>query len=430
LSIQTKSAKPDAGFVLYLTSDGILEPLGASQVVAYLVGLSRLGYRYRILSLEKESDLADDVAVTRLREQLRAEEIQWRFLPYRGGTAVRLARMYRNMLTFARQESSGATLVHARSFVMGVLARRLYKLGGPPYIFDARGYWVDERAEAGRWFRLKPVYRLAKALEHKIARDAAAIVTLTDLQRDDFRARFPGKPVETITTCVDFERFRPEVFSDKVPEQVRARITGKVVLGLIGSLNASYRIREGIRLFQFVREITPRAHLLCMTRQQDEMRVLLAEAGIRDEDFTIATASHSDMPAWIAQVHWGLLLLESTYAKRASMPTKFGEMLAAGVRPVQYGCNDEVAQIVRTIGSGIVLESTSDDRLRETACQIAAIGWQRDGLAEARERAREHFSLENGTMKYAQLLQQLERPGEAVLERQQGSEQSEAAGNR
>jgi glycosyltransferase involved in cell wall biosynthesis len=405
--------------VLYLTADGILEPLGASQVVAYLIGLSRLGYRYKILSLEKESDLAHDVAVTRLSEQLRDEGIQWKFLPYRGGTVVSLARMYRNMFAVARQESSDATLVHARSFVMGVLARRLHELGGPPYIFDARGYWVDERAEAGRWFRQKPVYLLAKSLEHKIARDAAAIVTLTDLQQNDFRTKFPGKSVETITTCVDFKRFRPDVSSDKVPEEIRTRIAGKIVLGLIGSLNASYRIRESIRLFQFVREITPTAHLLCMTRQQDEMRALLAEIGVRAEDVTIATASHSDMPAWMAQVHWGLLLLESTYAKRASMPTKLGEMLAAGVRPIQYGCNDEVGQIARTIGSGIVLESTSDDRLRETARHVAAIGSHRDGLAEARERAREHFSLENGTLKYAQLLQRLERAGETVLQKQE-----------
>ena len=45
--------------ILYLTADGILEPLGASQVTSYVVRLAQLGFAYEIVSLEKEHDLAN-----------------------------------------------------------------------------------------------------------------------------------------------------------------------------------------------------------------------------------------------------------------------------------------------------------------------------------------------------------------------------------
>ena len=196
---------------------------------------------------------------------------------------------------------------------------------------------------------------------------------------------------------------------DPIPflPEVLTRLADKLVFGLVGSVNTSYRVRDSIRLFTYVKELRPDAHLLCLTKQPTEIRRLLTMADISEESFTITTVSFSDMNNWLPLITWGLLLMESSFAKRASMPTKLGEMFASGVRPVQHGCNEEVSNLVREAGSGLVLPGLDEDQLRAAAIEIAAMKISQESALRARERMREHFSLQAGTEKYAKLLQPL-----------------------
>jgi hypothetical protein len=45
--------------VLYVTYDGLLDPLGSSQVVPYVLGLAARGVEIDVLSFEKPEALAD-----------------------------------------------------------------------------------------------------------------------------------------------------------------------------------------------------------------------------------------------------------------------------------------------------------------------------------------------------------------------------------
>jgi glycosyltransferase involved in cell wall biosynthesis len=110
------------------------------------------------------------------------------------------------------------------------------------------------------------------------------------------------------------------------------------------------------------------------------------------------------MPVWLRRIDWGLLLLETRPNKGGSMPTKLGEMFAAGVRPVQLGCNDEVRDWVVRTGSGITLPDASDDSLREAAAKIAGARDDRALLRRAREIAQPHFALSAGVDRYERLL--------------------------
>ena len=42
------------GRILYITFDGITDPLGRSQILPYLAGLSKMGHTIHILSQEKK----------------------------------------------------------------------------------------------------------------------------------------------------------------------------------------------------------------------------------------------------------------------------------------------------------------------------------------------------------------------------------------
>jgi hypothetical protein len=99
-----------------------------------------------------------------------------------------------------------------------------------------------------------------------------------------------------------------------------------------------------------------------------------------------------------------LLLNPSSPAKRASMPTKLAEFLACGVRPVQFGCNPEVSDWVRTTGSGFVLPDVEPKTLERAASQLVASAPDRTVTDRARTLAMPHFALESGLKKYERVL--------------------------
>jgi hypothetical protein len=62
--------------VVYLTRNGLLEPLGQSQVFAYLRGLSR-DYAITLITYEKSEDRVDTARMARAQEACAAHNIRW-----------------------------------------------------------------------------------------------------------------------------------------------------------------------------------------------------------------------------------------------------------------------------------------------------------------------------------------------------------------
>ncbi len=401
----------DSKRILYMTFEGVLEPLGRSQVLRYLFGLIECGFSYDLISLERERDLVDTAVVTETERLLRQHGVEWIWLPYRQGSAKAVLENIRAMTGAARQliRNKNIGLVHARAHVPALIAWYLRLRTRVPYLFDARGYWIDEKVAEGLWFTRPSTYAIAKRLERWMFRSAAAVVTLTGVMANDLRSSTlrdkPSIPIEVIPTCADFEEFSLDSKSlNLVPEEIRRRLEGKLVIGIIGSINASYYIQEGVALFCFLRQLRPDAHLLFVTRQREWAQELVKAVGLSDDDCTIAQARHQDMPGWLLLMDWGLLLLKETFAKRGSMPTKLAEMLACGVRPIQYGCNSEVREKVREAGSGIILPDVSEVTLRCAAGQIASTALNSEPLQRARQISRDWFSAESGIKKYESLL--------------------------
>lgn len=402
---------------LYVTSDGLLQPLGHSQVVRVIEKLAKCGHPYDVLSLERPDDLARGDAVAKVQSQLSSAGISWSAHAYdvRGGGKA----AFHNIATLSRLVVSACrgsrySLVHARSYHGGLAAQAAFRLTRTPYIFDARAYWIDERYEEGRWFTHPVALSAARAAEHRLFSDAAAVVCLTEIQADDIRlGRFGdngGRPVVAIPTCADFGDFtleRRKSLPGRVAPDVWKRVRGKKVLGFVGSINKSYRMEESARVAVRAAELDPSLHVLALSGQRAGYEALFASAGLSPDRYTIARADHDAMPDWVALLTWGILLLEASPAKRGSMPTKLAEFFASGVRALHYGGNAEIASWVRRAASGYVMTSLDARALDAAAQFIATSTVDADALAKARAIAEPHFGLSQGVARYAQLLHSL-----------------------
>ena len=67
--------------VLYISYDGMLEPLGQSQVVSYLEILSA-DYDIYLISFEKKSDLNNSSSFNKISKRMQSSNIHWRPLKY------------------------------------------------------------------------------------------------------------------------------------------------------------------------------------------------------------------------------------------------------------------------------------------------------------------------------------------------------------
>jgi glycosyltransferase involved in cell wall biosynthesis len=403
-----------AGELLYLTQDGLLEPLMHSQVVRVVERLAALGWRYRIISLEKERDLADGARVRRLRQRLEQAGVAWEYVAFDWGQSSRAAANNLGFLTQRALElaqSGRIRGIHARAYVPAVAALAAWNATRIPWIFDARGYWIDERLEEGRWFTTPLRRAVARGLEHQLFSTASGVVTLTELQARDVEARFKPlvpRPVRCITTLADFDDFvrRPLAELRSVPTEAVDRLRHQRVVAIVGSINRSYLVDETLDLARRTLERGPGMHLLVLSGQRDEYRRRLLALGVPEARFTIVRAEHDAMPQWLSLVEWCLLLLQpNSTAKRASMPTKLGELFASGVRPLQFGCNVEVSEWVRRAGTGFVLPDVLPASLDEAATRVVATDTlSADEIEKARQTTAPHFSLAAGSARYDSLL--------------------------
>lgn len=399
--------------ILYVTQDGLLEPLIHSQVVRVVEALASRGWPYRILSLEKQRDLDDEQRVRALRARLARAGVEWEAHPFDWSQSSRaavsnLGALVRRTVALAR--AGAISGVHARAYVPAVAALSAWNATGLPWVFDARSFWIDERLEEGRWFTTPLRLAVARGLEHQLFCTASAVVSLTELQVKEVEARFkPLGPRTTacITTIADYDDFvrRPASALRRLPAELVERLASKRVVAIIGSINRSYLVEE---TFELVRKILARsaeAHLLVLSAQREEYERRLKALGVPESRVTITRAEHDAMPEWLSLVHWCTLLLNpQSPAKRASMPTKLGELFAAKVQPVQFGCNEEVSSWVRRSGSGLVLDGVSERDL-EQAAEVVANGVRDDAhLEEARRVTRAHFGLDAGVARYEQVL--------------------------
>lgn len=394
-----------SGRLTHLSPDGLGTSLGQAQVLAVSERLQALGWQCTILSLEPV-DVPEET-LDRIKERTGALGIHWQHRRYRTGSsgALRNAQSMASMIWGAR---GGTDLYLCRSYVGAFFPCVADLIDGAPYVFDTRGYWVDEKIEAGRWFQDPATRAIARGVERELYKRATGVVCLTELAARDVRdGRFGRRHSEErsicIPTCVDYDKF--ELKRAEPPNEFLA---AGPVIGYVGSLNPSYEFRKSLQLAALILKRHPQAKFLALTNQVSEMSALSDEYGLPSARRLIRSVDHDRIHRWLPWIDFGLMLLvEPNQAKRASMPTKLAEFLATGVAPLAHGANPEVTHWVERAGSGFALGDLSEGSLQRAAEFVTQSVRDEAGLARARLVAKDHFSLDSGARRYDALFRSI-----------------------
>jgi glycosyltransferase involved in cell wall biosynthesis len=400
--------------VLYVSYDGALQPLGQSQVVAYLERLAACA-SITLLSFEKPADLADPARVDAMRRRLAAVGIAW--LPGRYhkrpavlSTAFDVLAGCRVARRWCRDRAAprDAAVVHVRGYVSALIGLYAKRMSGARLLFDMRGFWVDEKVEAGHWPRGGILHRAGKWWERRFLARADAIVSLTAAGVRELPAlgpTQPGIPIVVIPTCVDLDRFMPRDAADRNP--------GARVVGCVGTLSNWYLRDETLAFLAWLCR-TPRTSVLMVTREDhDRIRADARRAGVPDDRLTVTEASFDEMPRLIQRMDVGVFFIRPCFSKRASAATKLAEFLGTGVPVVINDGIGDSGEIVRSNEVGVVLPDTSPAAFERAAAALDHLLADAGVRGRCRAGAERLFSLSDGAARYAALYRQLSQQAPA-----------------
>jgi glycosyltransferase involved in cell wall biosynthesis len=391
--------------LLYISYDGMLEPLGQSQVLSYLRCLA-CNRQIHLISFEKSIDWANAYERDRISNDIAAAGIVWHPLRY---------HKFPSALATAWDIVCGILLglwlvlryrigvVHARSYVPSVMALTIKQLAGVKYIFDMRGFWADERVDGGLWSPSGRMYRFAKGLERRFLLAADHVVSLThaavsEMQRFEYlQDRMPA--VTVIPTCANLTHFKP------LP---REHTSGNLVLGYVGTVGTWYLFDEVARCFALLLTLRSDAKFLIVNRNEHAYILdRLDLAGIPYSSVELIAATHAEVPKQMSRIDAGVFFIKPVFSKQASAPTKLAEFLGCGIPCLSNAGVGDMAKVLEKDQVGLAITSFDDEAMIAALKQLINLVEDPESSDRCVASAQKHFSLDEGVRLYDEIYNKL-----------------------
>jgi glycosyltransferase involved in cell wall biosynthesis len=354
--------------VLYLSYDGLTDALGQSQILPYLLGLEKIGHSFHIISFEKKEAFAQFQAI--IEEQIKGKNIRWHPLFYTKkppvlSTLYDLKRMKKS--AFSLQKSHHFDAIHCRSYLPGLIALKLKKKFGCPFIFDMRGFWADERVEGNLWNLKHPIYRqiysYIKRKEETLLAEADAIISLTNAGKKSVLTAYPKLEISTkisvIPCCVDDKLFTVLPENKEVLKSLGIDMK-KNILGYVGSLGTWYMLDEMLAFFKIQQLKDSNLHFLFLTKDSQDIVYAKAKAlGLNLNDITIVSVPYQKIPSVMNVIDYGLFFIRPSFSKQASSPIKQAEFMAMGIPLICNSGIGDTGEIILQHQSGFVFDELS-----------------------------------------------------------------------
>ena len=334
--------------IVYFSYDGLLDPLGSSQVLPYIYRISEIEkFKIEIISFEKTRDQKN---IEKLKKFLSSKNIDWIPLIYTKkppilSTIWDILRLKKIILKILK--SKKIDLMHCRSYITSLVALGFKKKYHISFIFDMRGFWADERIDGKLWdkykFPFNKIYNYFKKKEKEFLQHADYTISLTENGKKEIESwKLPNQsPIKVIPCCTDENLFQTKNISDKRDELDIKK--DDFILSYIGSIGTWYMLDEMLAFFKVLNEKKPNAKFLFITKDDPNLIHHKAkQKGISKEKLIIQPSSRELMPSYIGVSDFSIFFIMPVFSKKASSPTKMGEIMNLGIPII---CNSGVGDV-------------------------------------------------------------------------------------
>lgn len=361
---------------LYITFDGLTDPLGQSQILPYLLGISANGYSIYVLSCEKKERLGKEK--DKVLELIKESNIVWQYIIYdeEGGSLSRFLYLKKlNALSKKLHKKNQFNLVHCRSYLsslIGLNFRIKYKI---PFIFDMRGFWADERIDGGIWRKNKFLHRLFynyfKKKEKQFLINANAIVSLTNNGANELIKIYPQVSIEKKTTiipcCCNTEVFNKKTVNNSI--KLSGISPNDFIIVYTGSIGTWYYTKEMIDCVLVWKNYIPNLKLLIVTKDLEALKGVMDNFSSDIANTVITSSStYQNIPNYLNLAKAAIFFIKPSYSKIASSPTKMAECWAMNLPIItNSGIGDNDIFFNNNLGGVLINNFSKKDY--ERACE-------------------------------------------------------------
>jgi glycosyltransferase involved in cell wall biosynthesis len=397
---------------LYITFDGLTDPLGQSQILPYLIGIANNGYGITILSCEKKERLENGKKA--VLDLIINTSISWKYIIYdeEGGALSRFLYLKKlSVLAKNLHKKNQFNLVHCRSYLsslIGLNFKLKYKI---PFIFDMRGFWADERIDGGIWKKSKLLHRIFynyfKKKEKQFLINSNAIVSLTQNGVKELIKTNPKINIIQKTTvipcCCNTELFNKDKIQEKI--NLNGISEGDFVLVYTGSIGTWYYTKEMIDCVLIWKDFIPKLKLLIVTKDSDSLNTILKNysSNISDTIITVS-ASYREIPNYLSIAQAAIFFIKPSYSKIASSPTKMAECWAMNLPIItNSGIGDNDIFFKNNLG-GVLINNFSKEEYEEAYKKFVELMQQKN---DYRNIALTNFDTKDAITKYTYIYDNL-----------------------
>lgn len=394
--------------VLYVAYWGAAEPLGQSLILPSLKRLSEHGIRFTLVTFDKTHDVRNAEEIAAIRQELEQHGIRWISLRYHKApqapaklfdVAHGLAR------SLLRRLHGRFDVVHARTFVGGLIGLPLAALLRTKLIYHNEGFYPDEQVDGGVWAEGSLRHRLARSLEASLYSRADAIIALSHRAKAEI-ATLPSvrrrhTPVTVAPSTVDLDRFQ-------YPEDRSADHRDGVRLVYVGSIGLRYLFDRAVAFAAVTSEELGRVRLSVLTRaDRASVGRVLGASELPATAWSVDTVPHAAMPKELLQHDAGLFFLTQGLSEHGCSPTKVGEYWACGLPVITTPNVSDTDEIVRRERVGVIVPDHSPAGYRAAARELGFLLKDPDLPARCRRAAEAHYSLADACQRQVGLYETL-----------------------
>ena len=389
--------------VLYFSYDGLLDPLGQSQIVPYVSAISNAGHSLTIISYEK---------VQRTKEQIKLMEIklqkigvQWIKLEFKPGKYWAIKRIISGVLLIRKLcRDLKPDFLHLRGFLPAIIFQ--LSLSRVPFLYDFRGFALGEWVDIGKINRSSILYSLMNRLDQNAVKNASGLVVLEECAKHLLKDTYdvPNVPIKVIRTCTNVKRYK----KSKNVYNKKFRTLRFVYLG-----GARFPYRPDMA-FMLIEKLIDHGIDCNIDFINEGDHSIIEKANyltnISKEKFQILSCEHFEIPDILATYDCGIVMVETSWWRRVCSPTKMGEYLASGLPVISLEGIDAIDELakrtvcVATVSPKELQGHFQEGRGQEILSFIKSIGVTQ----KCKTLAKEEFNLETAGNLYIELYSEME----------------------
>ena len=399
--------------VLFISYDGMTDPLGQSQVIPYLQGLTANGFTITLLSCEKPEVYG--AGKENIQAILKKSDISWRPVMYTKKPPV-LSTLYDiyQLKKAAKKiyRENKFRMVHTRPGIPSMVGLWLKKKYGVAFLNDIREFYADSRVDGGMWnqssFLYRTIYRYFKKQEIEEVKESDGIVCLTHAAEKIIKgwpAYNQQTPLEVIPCSADLELFDPAAIDERKKLEYAQQLgikEGDFIVSYLGSIGGWYLTAEMLRFCKLLSEQIPEARFLFISPHRHE-QILEAAAtyNIPAEKINTVKASRKEVPVLASFSNYSLFFIKPCFSKLSSSPTKHGELMALGIPVITNGGVGDMQEIVLGNNAGFITGDFSDGSFNKIIAQVKS--GEQFSREKIREAAGKIYSLDNAIKAYTRI---------------------------